>query len=86
MEKEEKRLRLKMQREKLINLLEEVYKNAFNELISLNIEEGYIAKLTQVFLLSREAALSPLKKEIEKPIITSSPHQKGLKLKKKKDH
>ncbi len=77
MEREEKRLRLKMQREKLISLLEEVYKNAFDELTNLDIEEGSVAKLSQAFLLSREAALSQLKKEIEKPIITKSPdHRK----------
>jgi len=76
MKREEKRLKLKIQREKLINSLEEVYTNAFNELTLINIEEGSIAKLSQAFILSREAALSPLKKEIEKPIITFSPDQK----------
>ena len=65
MDKEKKRLILKKQREKLIALLEEVYKNAFNELTNIGIEEGSIAKLSQAFLLSREAALSQLKKEIE---------------------
>ena len=76
MKQEEKRLKLKIQREKLINSLEEVYTNAFNELTLINIEEGSIAKLSQAFILSREAALSPLKNEIEKPIITFSPDQK----------
>ena len=76
MEREQKRLKIKMEREKLIHLLEEVYKNAFDELTNINIEEGSIAKLAQAFMRSREGALSPLKKEIEKPIITFSPDQK----------
>ncbi len=76
MKREEKRLKLKLQREKLIRVLEEVYKNAFDELTSIDIEEGSIAKLSQAFLLSREAALSQLTKEVEKPIITKSPVQK----------
>ena len=70
---EQKRITIKMQREKLINELNSVYKNAFNELSKLDIEEGSLAKLSQIFLLSREAALSSLQKEIEKPIITESP-------------
>ncbi len=76
MRREEKRLILKMQREKLIDLLEKVYQNAFDELSTTEIEEGSIAKLSQAFLLSREAALSPLRKEIEKPIFTSSTNKK----------
>ena len=71
MEREEKRTKIKNQREKLIKALENVYTNAFNELTLLNIEEGSIAKLTQAFLLSRQAAMSHLEKEIEKPIITN---------------
>ncbi len=70
---EQKRITIKMQREKLISELNSVYKNAFNELSTLDIEEGSLAKLSQIFLLSREAALSSLQKEIEKPIITESP-------------
>ena len=72
---EQKRSALKMQREKLINDLNSVYKNAFNELSKLDIEEGSLAKLSQIFLLSREAAISSLQQEIEKPIITKSPQR-----------
>ena len=43
-----------------------------NELSILDIEEGSLAKLSQIFLISREAAISSLEKEIEKPIITKS--------------
>ena len=75
MEREQKRIALKLQREKLIKELNNVYKNAFNELSHLDIEEGSLAKLSQVFLLSREAAISTLQQEIEKPIITKSPQR-----------
>ena len=72
MEREHKRIALKLQREKLISALDKVYKNAFNELSTLDIEEGSLAKLSQMFLLSREAAISSLQHEIEKPIITKA--------------
>ena len=73
MKREQKRIALKMQREKLMSELNKVYKNAFNELSTLDIEESSLAKLSQIFLLSREAAISSLQQEIEKPIITESP-------------
>ena len=75
MEREQKRIALKLQREKLISALDKVYKNAFNELSTLDIEEGSLVKLSQMFLLSREAAISSLQQEIEKPIITKSPQR-----------
>ena len=70
MEREEKRNKLKLQREKLIQSLEETYQHAFDELSKMDLEEGSIAKLSQIFLLSREAAISHLIKEVEKPVIT----------------
>ena len=73
MNREEKQIKLKVHRERLIEKLEMVYKNAFNELSNLEIEEGSIVKLSQAFLLSREAALNELNYEIEKQIITTSP-------------
>ena len=74
MNREEKQIKLKFQRERLIEELDLVYTNAFNELSNLEIEEGSIVKLSQAFLLSREAALNELNKEIEKQIITT-PHK-----------
>ena len=71
MNREEKRIKLKKQREKLINELKNIYKKAFDELSIMDIEEGSIAKLSQAFILSRQAAISYLEKEIEKPIITN---------------
>ncbi len=78
MKREQKRIALKLQREKLIKELDVVYKHAFNELSSLDIEEGSLAKLSQAFLVSREAAISSLQKEIEKPIITKSPENEEI--------
>ncbi len=72
MNREEKQIKIKLQREKLIEDLEGVYKNAFNELSNLQIEEGSIVKLSKAYLLSREAAINELKEEIEKQIITKS--------------
>ena len=72
MKRDQKRIKIKEQREKLINDLEKVYKNAFDELSLIDIEEGSIAKLSQAFLLSRQSAISHLTKEIEKPIITKA--------------
>ena len=73
MNREEKQIQLKFHRERLIEELEMVYKNAFNDLSNLEIEEGSIVKLSHAFLLSREAAINELNKEIEKQIITTSP-------------
>ncbi len=70
--KEVKRIKIKNQREKLIKELKKVYQDAFDELPLMDVEEGSIAKLSQVFILSRQAALSHLEQEIEKPIITSA--------------
>jgi hercynine metabolism small protein len=35
--------------------------------------EGAIARLTQLLLRSREAAITPLQQEIEAPLITRAP-------------
>ena len=78
MKREEKRAQLRAQREKLINALKKLYKDAFDELSLMDIEEGSIAKLSQTFLLSRQAAISHLEKEIEKPVITSSKKQQSI--------
>jgi hercynine metabolism small protein len=60
-------------RESLIAQLEELYGNAFEKLASQNLGEGGIARLTQLLLRSREAAITPLQEEIEAPLITRAP-------------
>jgi len=62
--------KLKLERELLIKELENFYLRAFDRIAKLELKEQDIAKLTQLLLLSREAAINSLKKEIEQPLIT----------------
>jgi hercynine metabolism small protein len=64
-------------REGLISQLEELYGAAFERLASQELGEGGIARLTQLLLRSREAAITPLQEEIEAPLITRAPDQAG---------
>ena len=60
-------------REELIAQLEELYRQAFDRISEENLGEGAIARLTQLLLRSREAAITPLQEEIEAPLITRAP-------------
>jgi hercynine metabolism small protein len=73
MSREEQRRAVRDLRESLIAQLEELYGNAFEKLASQNLGEGGIARLTQLLLRSREAAITPLQEEIEAPLITRAP-------------
>ena len=73
MSREEQRRAVRELRESLITQLEELYGNAFEKLASQNLGEGGIARLTQLLLRSREAAITPLQEEIEAPLITRAP-------------
>jgi hercynine metabolism small protein len=73
MSREEQRRAVRELRENLIAELEELYGNAFEKLASQNLGEGGIARLTQLLLRSREAAITPLQEEIEAPLITKAP-------------
>jgi hercynine metabolism small protein len=73
MSREEQRRAVRELRESLIAHLEELYGNAFEKLASQNLGEGGIARLTQLLLRSREAAITPLQEEIEAPLITRAP-------------
>jgi len=73
MSREEQRRAVRELRESLIGQLEELYGNAFEKLASQNLGEGGIARLTQLLLRSREAAITPLQEEIEAPLITKAP-------------
>lgn len=70
MSREEQRAAMRQTRESLINELEELYRNAFDRISEQNLGEGAIARLTQLLLRSREAAITPLQEEIEAPLIT----------------
>lgn len=73
MSRQEQRQAVRELRESLIAQLEELYGAAFERLASQNLGEGGIARLTQLLLRSREAAITPLQEEIEAPLITRAP-------------
>jgi hercynine metabolism small protein len=73
MSREEQRQTMRGVREGLIVELETLYRDAFEGLSDLELGEGAIARLTQLLLRSREAAITPLREEIELPLITHAP-------------
>lgn len=73
MSREEQRKAMRQVREGLIGELETLYREAFERLSQLDLGEGAIARLTQLLLRSRDAAITPLGEEIEAPLITSAP-------------
>ena len=73
MGREEQRAAMRQVREGLISELEELYRNAFDRIGNQDLGEGAIARLTQLLLRSREAAITPLEEEIEAPLITRAP-------------
>jgi len=77
MGREEQRSAMRQVREGLIANLEELYRQAFDRISDQDLGEGAIARLTQLLLRSREAAITPLQEEIEAPLITRAPEPKG---------
>ena len=77
MSREEQRAAMRQTREGLIEELEELYRNAFDRISGQNLGEGAIARLTQLLLRSREAAITPLQEEIEAPLITRPAGSEG---------
>jgi hercynine metabolism small protein len=77
MSREEQRAAMRQTREGLIQELEELYRNAFDRISGQNLGEGAIARLTQLLLRSREAAITPLQEEIEAPLITRPAGSEG---------
>jgi len=73
MGREEQRQAMRRTREDLIAQLQEVYQTAFDRISQEDLGEGAIARLTQLLLRSREAAITPLEEEIEAPLITRAP-------------
>jgi hercynine metabolism small protein len=70
MSREDQRRAVRALREGLIQQLEELYAASFERLAGEDLGEGGIARLTQLLLRSREAAITPLQEEIEAPLIT----------------
>jgi hercynine metabolism small protein len=73
MSREEQRQAMRAVREGLIEQLEDLYREAFDRIGTQDLGEGAIARLTQLLLRSREAAITPLLQEIEAPLITRAP-------------
>ncbi len=73
MGRDEQRAAMRQVREGLIEELEELYRQAFDRISEQDLGEGAIARLTQLLLRSREAAITPLQTEIEAPLITRAP-------------
>ncbi|MCT0198929.1 hypothetical protein KQ313_04450 [Synechococcus sp. CS-1325] len=73
MSRDDQRRAMRELREGLINQLEELYLQAFDDISRQDLGEGAIARLTQLLLRSREAAITPLHEEIEAPLITRAP-------------
>ncbi len=62
---DEQRAVVKQIREDLIKKLELNYLETFDRLNEYGLGEGMVVRLTQLLLLSRDGAISPLQKEIE---------------------
>ncbi len=73
MSREEQRQAMRQVREGLIARLEGLYREAFDQISREDLGEGAVARLTQLLLRSREAAITPLEEEIEAPLITRAP-------------
>lgn len=73
MSRDDQRAAMRQTREDLIAELEELYRRAFDRISERDLGEGAIARLTQLLLRSREAAITPLTEEIEAPLITRAP-------------
>ena len=52
--------------QELIVKLEDVYLEAFDNLTDIGFGDGVLAKLTQLLLISKDSAISPLNSELEK--------------------
>ncbi len=63
--KEQKLATIKIKQE-LVSELQEIYLTAFQKLNTAGLGDGALAKLTQLILLSRDGAISPLQNSIEK--------------------
>ena len=62
---DEQRLVIRNIRENFIKELEELYLKQFNQINEAGLGDGAIAKVTQLLLLSRDGAITPLRNEIE---------------------
>ena len=78
MSREDQRHIVQVQREELIKELIATYSNAFDRLPSLDLPERTLAKLAQLIINAREAAIQVMEEVIEAPLIISSPNASSL--------
>ena len=76
MSREQKRSAMLQVRQELIAELQTLYSRAFDRIGEQDLGEGAVARLTQLLLISREAAITPLQQEIEAPLITYAPGER----------
>ena len=76
MSREQKRSAMLQVRQELITELETLYSRAFDRIGEQDLGEGAVARLTQLLLISREAAITHLRQEIEAPLITYAPGER----------
>ena len=69
---------VRRQREKIIDELMATYMVALDQLSSLDLPDRTIAKLAQLIIRSRDAALQVMEEEVEAPLITSGPCSSSL--------
>ncbi len=67
------RFAVRQVRESLIQKLDHVFKEAFEEIDAEAMGEGAVARLTQLILVTRFNAIANLEREIEAPLLTRPP-------------
>ena len=70
MSKADQRQVVRRQREKVVKELISTYMSALDQLSNLDLSDRTIAKLAQLIIRSREAALQIMEEEIEAPLRT----------------
>ena len=73
MSREEQLVIVREQREKLIKELNLTYSKAFDRLAGLDLADRTLARLVQIAMNSRNAAIQIMEEEIETLLITSAP-------------
>ena len=71
---------MKQQRILMIEEITRFYQKSFDHIAELELDDVDLAKLTQILLQSRDAAILPLHQEIEKPLITTASIKDGKSL------
>ena len=62
---DEQRAAVREIREELIEQIESLYLKKFEQLNNVGLGDGMVGKVTQLLLISRDAAIAPLQEEVE---------------------